>query len=102
MGGAIGQGACAAVRRGNRMYVIADDLPFLHFLSDSQVRELKWLLHTNPHLMCGLQVHMYMYHVCFKLKLDDDDDDNSLFRMRVMVMIGCTQSLRTLLDHKTC
>ena len=51
VGGAIGQGACAAVRRGNRMYVIADDLPFLHFLSDSQVKERKWLPHTNLRLV---------------------------------------------------
>ena len=33
----IGQGACAAVRRGNRMYTIADDIPLIHFLSDSAV-----------------------------------------------------------------
>lgn len=37
VGGAIGQGACAAVRRGNRMYTIADDIPLIHFLSDSAV-----------------------------------------------------------------
>ena len=37
IGGAIGQGACAAVRRGNRIYTIADDLPLVHFLSDLEV-----------------------------------------------------------------
>ena len=37
VGGAIGQGACAAVRRGNRIYTIADDLPLVHFLSDFEV-----------------------------------------------------------------
>jgi hypothetical protein len=36
VGGAIGQGACAAVRRGNKIYTLDDDLPFIHFLSDSQ------------------------------------------------------------------
>ena len=41
VGGAIGQGACAAVRRGNRIYVIEDDLPLIHFLSDSEVNPLK-------------------------------------------------------------
>ena len=40
VGGAIGQGACAAVRRGNRIYTIEDDLPLIHFLSDSKVRLL--------------------------------------------------------------
>lgn len=39
VGGAIGQGACAAVRRGNRIYTIADDLPLIHFLSDSEVSQ---------------------------------------------------------------
>ena len=33
IGGAIGVGACAAVRRGNRIYTIADDIPLLYFLS---------------------------------------------------------------------
>lgn len=37
VGGAIGQGACAAVRRGNKIHVIDDDLPLIHFLSDSEV-----------------------------------------------------------------
>ena len=40
VGGAIGQGACAAVRRGNRIYTIADDLPLIHFLSDSEVSQI--------------------------------------------------------------
>ena len=40
VGGAIGQGACAAVRRGNRIYTIEDDLPLIHFLSDSKVHLL--------------------------------------------------------------
>ena len=33
IGGAIGVGACAAVRQGNKIYTIADDIPLLHFLS---------------------------------------------------------------------
>ena len=33
IGGAIGAGACAAVRRGNRVFTIADDIPLLHFLT---------------------------------------------------------------------
>ena len=33
IGGAIGVGACAAVRRGNKIYTIDDDIPLLHFLS---------------------------------------------------------------------
>ena len=33
IGGAIGSGACAAVRQGNKIFTIADDIPVLHFLS---------------------------------------------------------------------
>ena len=33
IGHAIGAGACVAVRRGNKLYTIADDMPLLHFLS---------------------------------------------------------------------
>ena len=33
IGGAIGAGACAAVRQGNKIFTIADDIPILHFLS---------------------------------------------------------------------
>ena len=33
IGGEIGVGACAAVRRGNKIYTIDDDIPLLHFLS---------------------------------------------------------------------
>ena len=33
IGGAVGAGACAALKQGNRVYTIADDLPLLHFLS---------------------------------------------------------------------
>ena len=37
VGGAIGQGTSAAVRRGKGIFTIADDLPLIHFLSDSEV-----------------------------------------------------------------
>ena len=37
VGGAIGMGACAALRRGNKIFVIDDDTPLIHFLSDSEV-----------------------------------------------------------------
>ena len=33
IGGAIGAGACAALRQGNKIYTIDDDIPLLHFLS---------------------------------------------------------------------
>lgn len=33
IGGAIGAGACAAIKKGNRVYTIADDIPLLHFLT---------------------------------------------------------------------
>ncbi len=33
IGGAIGAGACAALKQGNRIYTIADDVPILHFLT---------------------------------------------------------------------
>ena len=33
IGGAIGVEACAAVRQGNKIFTIADDIPILHFLS---------------------------------------------------------------------
>ena len=36
IGGAIGAGACAAVRQGNKIFTIADDIPLLHFLSGEQ------------------------------------------------------------------
>ena len=39
IGGAIGAGACAAVRQGNRIFTIADDIPLLHFLTG----EWAWL-----------------------------------------------------------
>lgn len=37
IGGAIGAGACAAVRRGNKIFTIADDIPLLHFLTGKDV-----------------------------------------------------------------
>jgi len=33
IGGAIGAGACALVRQGNKIFTMADDMPILHFLS---------------------------------------------------------------------
>lgn len=33
IGGAIGAGACAAVKRGEKIYTISDDIPLLHFLT---------------------------------------------------------------------
>eukprot|EP00731_Ephydatia_muelleri_P026790 Em0018g890a len=39
IGHAIGAGACVAVRRGNKLYTIADDMPLLHFLSDTPEEE---------------------------------------------------------------
>ena len=33
IGGAIGAGACAAVRRGEKIYIISDEIPLLHFLT---------------------------------------------------------------------
>ena len=33
IGGAIGAGACAALKQGNKIYTIADDVPLLHFLT---------------------------------------------------------------------
>ena len=40
IGGAIGVGACAAVRQGNKIYTIDDDIPLLHFLTG------QWLTRT--------------------------------------------------------
>lgn len=37
IGGAIGAGACAAVKRGEKVYTIADDIPLLHFLTGEVV-----------------------------------------------------------------
>lgn len=37
IGGAIGAGACAAVRRGNKIFTIADDIPLLHFLTGTVI-----------------------------------------------------------------
>ena len=33
IGGAIGAGACAAVKRGEKVYTISDEIPLLHFLT---------------------------------------------------------------------
>lgn len=33
IGGAIGAGACAAVKRGEKVYIISDEIPLLHFLT---------------------------------------------------------------------
>ena len=33
IGGAIGAGACAAVRRGNKIFTISDEIPLIHFLT---------------------------------------------------------------------
>ena len=33
IGGAIGAGACAAVKRGEKIYTISDEIPLLHFLT---------------------------------------------------------------------
>ncbi len=33
IGGAIGAGACAALKHGNKIYTINDDVPLLHFLT---------------------------------------------------------------------
>ncbi len=40
IGGAIGAGACAAVRQGNRIFTIADDIPLLHFLTGTYEQDL--------------------------------------------------------------
>ena len=40
IGGAIGAGACAAVKRGDKVYTIADDVPLLHFLTGELLTEL--------------------------------------------------------------
>ena len=40
IGGAIGEGACAAVRRGNKIYSIDDDIPLIHFLSGQWCKAL--------------------------------------------------------------
>ena len=37
IGGAIGAGACAAVKRGDKVYTIADDIPLLHFLTGEAI-----------------------------------------------------------------
>ena len=39
IGGAIGVGACANVKRGNKLYTIEDDYPLLYFLSDTNEEE---------------------------------------------------------------
>ena len=33
IGGAIGAGACAVNKRGNKIYTISDEVPLLHFLT---------------------------------------------------------------------
>ena len=40
IGGAIGTRACATLRQGNKTYIIADDIPLLHFLSG--MMNLSW------------------------------------------------------------
>ena len=33
IGGVIGAGACAALKQGNKIFTIEDDIPLLHFLT---------------------------------------------------------------------
>ena len=60
IGGAIGVGACAAVRRGNKIYTIDDDIPLLHFLSGH------WHTHTHTHTytLSASVLHMSVYNTC--------------------------------------
>lgn len=62
IGGAIGVGACAAVRRGNKIYTIADDVPLLHFLSGQLVGR-RWCV--------GLQVTL-----TFSVDVTDEEQGN--------------------------
>ncbi len=43
IGGAIGAGACAMVRQGNKIFTIADDIPVLHFLSGTTYDLLNYI-----------------------------------------------------------
>ena len=42
IGGAIGAGACAALKQGNKIFTIEDDTPLLHFLTGKWYYECQW------------------------------------------------------------
>ena len=64
VGGAIGQGACAALRRGNKVYQLEDDMPFIHFLSEAEVSLIiGCTLDFGKKLCIGVCQCVYMY-VC--------------------------------------
>ena len=50
IGGAIGAGACAAVRRRNKIFTISDEIPILHFLSGWLIKHWLVILRCCAHL----------------------------------------------------
>ena len=75
IGGAIGAGACAAVKQGNKVYTIADDIPLLHFLTGLFLFNLLNLQQGLTHFYTTLQ----------------------MWNKKNRVMTGCTPLLPTLL-----
>ena len=61
IGGAIGAGACAAIKRGDKVYTIEDDVPVLHFLSGEYHVQilLSTLSYTVNVIMTLLKMTLY-------------------------------------------
>ena len=88
VGGAIGQGACAALRRGNKVYQLDDDMPFIHFLSESEVSQSfhnLWGKSVPVSCVCvHLDLLVYFLYTCALCCW--------LFRWREKAMTGCSPS----------
>ena len=54
IGGAIGAGACAAVRHENKIFTIADEIPLLYFLSGR-------FIHTYVRTYIHAYIHTYIH-----------------------------------------
>ena len=56
IGGAIGAGACAAVRQGNKIFTIADEIPILHFLSGTycMLVSVRCVMYASLCEVCGV------------------------------------------------
>ena len=84
VGGAIGQGACAAVRRGNRIYTIADDLPLVHFLSDFEVCDNE-NLYTQLNIFEDLCIFVLWICVCSCTRI-------SIYNICIIITLSITYS----------
>lgn len=72
IGGAIGAGACAALKQGNRIYTIADDVPILHFLTGECVGLCVWVYVW----VCGCEAAWCNYHRILSSDVEEEEQGN--------------------------